>query len=363
MSNSLPPNHICYNALLKRDSTFEGIFFVGVKTTGVFCRPTCSARKPKRENVEFFGSCREAMLCGYRPCKVCSPLEQEGENPSWLAPLLDEIHHNPETRLSDSHLRERGIEPNRVRRWFKRHHGMTFQIYLRSIKIGRGFERIKNGDKVIDAALDSGYESLSGFADTFKKTTGLCPTESHEGRLVKMTRILTPLGPMLAGATDEGICLLEFFDRRMLQTQLEKLRKLLDAVPLLGSNEHLERLSVQLGEYFEGKRTDFDLQLVLPGTPFQQNVWAALRRIPYATTYSYKKLAELLDNPGAVRAVGRANGQNRVAILVPCHRVIGERGELAGYGGGVWRKRYLLNLERGCSAASLDKSEMGNPGR
>jgi AraC family transcriptional regulator of adaptative response/methylated-DNA-[protein]-cysteine methyltransferase len=363
MKNLLPPTDICYNALLKSDSGFEGIFVVGVRTTGIFCRPTCTARKPKKQNVEFFGSCREAMLSGYRPCKVCNPLGHEGENPSWLTPLLDEIQRRPEAGFSDRDLRERGMEPNRVRRWFKKHHGMTFQTYVRTLKISRGFERIKNGEKVIDAAFESGYESLSGFADTFKKTTGLSPTESHKGQLVKVTRILTPLGPMLAGATDEGICFLEFIDRRMLQTQLKRLRKLLNAVLLLGANKHLEELSRQLKEYFDGSRIDFDLPLVLPGTPFQQSVWAVLRKIPYGSTRSYKQQAELLGNPTAVRAVARANGDNRIAIVIPCHRVIGAQGELVGYGGGVWRKQYLLNLERGRSAVSLGKSEIGSDRR
>ncbi len=345
MTHPLPDNDLMYQALLHKDSHFEGIFFVGVKTTGIFCRPTCSARKPKQENVEFFGSTREALLYGYRPCKICHPLGQKGDLPDWLKPLIEEVNTNPEIRLQDCDLKERGIEPNRVRRWFKKHHGMTFQAYVRTLRISQAFGRIKYGEKVIDAAFESGYESLSGFTDSFKKTTGFSPNKSQHNHLITITRILTPLGPMLAGATTEGICLLEFIDRRMLETQLQRLKKLFKTEFIPGANPHFDTLHTQLEEYFAGKRQVFTLPLVVPGTAFQQNVWEVLQRIPYGSTRSYKEQAEILGNPKAIRAVARANGDNRIAIIIPCHRVIGTNGKLVGYGGGVWRKQYLLDHE------------------
>ena len=206
MSHPLPDSETLYTALLQRDSTFEGIFVVGVKTTGVFCRPGCRARMPKRENVEFFHSAQEALQHGYRPCKICRPLEYQGAPPAWLRPLLDDVHKSPLVKLKDSHVRERGLDPNRVRYWFKKQHGMTFQGYLRMLRIGRAFGRIRHGERVASTAFESGYQSLSGFADSFKKTAAFAPSRSQSKQLIPTTRILTPLGPMLAGATDEGIC-------------------------------------------------------------------------------------------------------------------------------------------------------------
>jgi len=222
---------------------------------------------------------------------------------------------------------------------------MTFQAYLRALRIGQAFGRIKHGERVAGTAFESGYESLSGFADSFKKTAGFSPSKSQESQLIATTRILTPLGPMLAGATDDGICLLEFVDRKMLETQLRRLSKLLNAECVPGFGKHFNKLNDQLQEYFSGKRREFDVPLVLPGTPFQQRVWAGLQTIPYGSTRSYKEQAETIGLPNAVRAVAKANGDNRIAIIIPCHRVIGANGELIGYGGGLWRKRYLLNHE------------------
>ena len=151
---------------------------------------------------------------------------------------------------------------------------------------------------------------------------------------------------MLAGAVDEGICLLEFVDRRMIETQIKRLKKYLNAEFVPGQNKYFDELDKQLKQYFEGKRKDFDLPLSLPGTDFQLKVWKELQKIPYGKTRSYQQQAIALKNPKAVRAVAKANGDNRIAIIIPCHRVIGKDGQLVGYGGGMWRKQYLLNLEK-----------------
>lgn len=347
MDHSLPDDDVLYEAFVNRDSSYEGIFFTGVKTTGVFCRPTCTARKAKRENVEFFASARDALLNGYRPCKLCSPLAYRGYVPDWLAPLLEEINEQPTIRLKDSDLRERGLDPRRVSSWFKKQHGMTFQAYLRALRIGQAFGRLKAGEEVTGTAFETGYGSLSGFSDSFKKTTGFSPGQSSGKQVILTTRILTPLGPMLAGATAQGICLLEFVDRRMLETQVERLNKALQAEFVPGFNPHLDNLNIQLAEYFRGERREFELPLVLSGSAFQRQVWEGLQTIPYGSTRSYKEQAALIGRPEAVRAVARANGDNRIAILIPCHRVIGSDGSLTGYGGGLWRKQYLLDLEAG----------------
>jgi AraC family transcriptional regulator of adaptative response/methylated-DNA-[protein]-cysteine methyltransferase len=270
MQQTLPDEKTMYRALLEKNSGFEGIFVAGIKTTGIFCRPTCTARKPKKENVEYFRTSREALLRGYRPCKLCLPLAPKGDAPDWLKPLIEEIDDNPDLRLKDSDLRERGMDPNRVRRWFRKNHGMTFHTYMRTLRIGHAFGNIRSGDNVIQTAFRSGYESLSGFTESFKKLTGFSPNKSTHHRLVTITRISTPLGPMLAGATDEGVCLLEFVDRRQIETQLKRTARLLDADLLPGSHEHLDELDRQLKEYFDGKRDRFTVPLVITGTPFQK---------------------------------------------------------------------------------------------
>jgi AraC family transcriptional regulator of adaptative response/methylated-DNA-[protein]-cysteine methyltransferase len=162
---------------------------------------------------------------------------------------------------------------------------------------------------------------------------------------VHLAWIDTPLGPMIAGADPRGVGLLEFTDRRMLEAQLATLRRRLGAALVPGENVHTRAMRRELGEYFAGTRRSFDVPLVHPGTPFQERVWQALRRVPYGTTCSYEALAKRIGSPRAVRAVGTANGLNRLAIVIPCHRVIGKDGSPVGYGGGVWRKRRLLELE------------------
>lgn len=334
-----------YRALLNKDAPFEGIFIAAVKTTGVFCRPSCTARKPKKENVEFFKNSGEALISGYRPCKVCKPLELFGETPVYIKSILNEISQNPSTKLKDWDLRQRGIEPSKIRRWFLKNHGITFHSYQRIFRINTAFKKIKNGESVSSAAFDTGYESLSGFGDSFKSIFGVSPSNTKSKQVIDITRFETPLGTMFACAVERGICLLEFSDRRMLETELKYLSKHFNATIMQGNNKHLEVLHQQLTEYFECKRKKFKLPLVTPGTEFQKAAWKELQTIPYASTRSYKEQASALKKPEAIRAVANANGMNRIAIIVPCHRVIGSDGNLTGYGGGLWRKKWLIDFE------------------
>ncbi len=345
-AGSLPDEETMWQTFLERDSQMEGIFFVAVKTTGIFCRPTCPARKPKRENIEFVASQKEALLRGFRPCKRCHPMEPPGAMPAYIKDLLRELNVANDVKISDADLRRRDLDPNRVRRWFKKHHGLTFQAYQRSLRISHAFGAIRHGEKVINAAYESGYESLSGFTDWFKQTTGFAPSQSKSRNIIHINRLLTPLGPMLVGATDEGICLLDFTDRRMLETLLKRLNRRMKASFIPGENPHFKHLEEQLKAYFNGELHEFEVPLVYAGSDFQTQVWDLLQTIPYGATRSYQEQAELMGNPKAVRAVARANGDNCLAILVPCHRVIGKDGHLTGYGGGLWRKQYLLDLER-----------------
>ena len=346
---------IMYNAILKKDASFEGLFFTAVKTTGIFCRPTCRARKPKKKNVEFFKTSKEALAHGYRPCKICRPLEKPDKTPDEIKSLLDEISADPSNKLKDQDLRERQLDPNTVRRWFMKHHGMTFHAYQRMLRINTAFKKIKNGEPVTSAAYDAGYESLSGFNDSFISVFGVSPTKSKKQQVVDITRLETPLGPMIACANEQGICLLEFTDRRMLETEFKDLAKRLNAILVLGENSHFKQLKEQLQEYFEGKRKEFTVPLFMPGSPFRQQVWEQLKTIPYGETRSYKEQAIAVGKPGAVRAVANANGMNRISILIPCHRVVGADGKLTGYGGGLWRKKHLLDLEKESSEKFNDQ--------
>lgn len=338
-------NDIMYQALYDKDPGFEGVFFAAVKTTGIFCRPTCTARKPKKENTEFFKTSKEALLKGYRPCKVCSPLEKYRETPDFIKEVLKELSENPSEKLSDYDLFKRGIEPSKMRRWFMKNHGITFQSYQRMYRINSAFKKIHRGESVTSAAYDSGFESVSGFTDRFKTVFGVSPNKSRSRRVIDLKRIETILGTMYVCAVDEGVCLLEFTDRRMLETSFLDLAKRLNATIVQGESKHFVLLEKELQEYFEGSRQVFTVPLFTPGSAFQQKVWQALQAIPFAKTVSYKDQAHAIGMPDAVRAVANANGKNRVSIIIPCHRVVGSDGQLTGYGGGVWRKKALLELE------------------
>ncbi len=346
MNNIYLSEEIMYKALLEKDEQFEGQFIAGVKTTGIFCRPSCTARKPKKDNVEYFETAKAALASGYRPCKVCKPLLMRGEIPEEIRNILDEIENNPSGKISDYTLFKKGIEPSRVRRWFLKNHGMTFQAYQRLIRINNAFNDIKEGNKVIEAAFENGYESLSGFQYTFKKATSINPNESVSNNRLTFIRFTTPLGPMMAVACEDGICMFDFTDRRMLETELKQIQKHFKSSILPGKSKYFEPLQRQIDEYYKGKRKNFDIPIVTPGSKFQNEVWKILQTIPYGETRSYKTQATLLGNVKAVRAVANANGDNRISIIIPCHRVIGEDGKLTGYGGGLWRKQWLLNLEK-----------------
>ncbi|MEN7546319.1 methylated-DNA--[protein]-cysteine S-methyltransferase [Rapidithrix thailandica] len=335
-----------YKALVEKNSQFIGVFYVGVKTTNIFCISTCRARKPKKENVVFYTSAKELLQNGFRPCKVCKPTEHAYEPPEEVMQAIRLVNEQPGEKISDYQLREKGISPENIRRWFKKHHGMTFQAYQRMIRINMAFQELKKGKNVTETAFESGYESLSGFGHTFKNLFGSSPEKSKNKSLIYMTRITTVLGPMFVCATQKGICLLEFTDRRMLETEFKDLQKRLNAIILAGENEHIKQLKSELKAYFEGTLKQFTVALHSPGTAFQQSVWTILQEIPYGETRSYQAQAEMLNNANAVRAVASANGLNRVAIVIPCHRVIGKDGNLTGYGGGLERKKWLLDHER-----------------
>ena len=336
-----------YQAIVNKDSSYEGLFVTAVKTTGIFCRPVCTARKPKIENVEFFSSTKEAIDHGYRPCKVCKPLEYTGKIPDHLQNLLEYIEQNPKAKLKDSDLLSKGLTPNTVRRWFKKNYGMTFHDYQRKLRLNLAHQHLRAGKSVTHTAYDMGFESLSGFSENIQKVFDASPSRVSSKDLINVIRLTTPLGPMIAAATSKGICLLEFADRSGLDTYLDKLNNRLSTTILPGYNDHLLALEQQVAHYFQGSQRNFDLQLQTTGTTFQKEVWDSLMSIPYGVTRTYSEQARQVGRDNATRAVAAANGQNRIAIVIPCHRVIGKDGGLTGYAGGVHRKKWLLDFEQG----------------
>jgi len=274
-------------------------------------------------------------------------LAVNGAPPPWVAELMARVEAAPGIRLKAADLRALGVTPERARRWFQQHYGMSFSAWCRGHRLAGAFTKIREGATLDDAVFDSGFESHSGFRDAFSRTFGEAPGRARkQGERIVTAMIESPIGPLLAGASDAGICLLEYTDRRMLEHNFETMRRRFGCAIVPGEHALLTQLRRELTEYFASKRRTFTLPLASRGTPFQEKVWQELCRIPHGETISYDELARRIGQPTAQRAVARANGMNRICILIPCHRVIGKDGSLTGYGGGLWRKRLLLELER-----------------
>jgi AraC family transcriptional regulator of adaptative response/methylated-DNA-[protein]-cysteine methyltransferase len=335
-----------YRALVNRDSSFEGIFFVGVRTTGIFCRPTCTAKKPARQNVDFFATPSEALHGGYRPCLRCNPMDPGKRPPKLIERLRAEVERAPGGRLTDKELATLSIDPSTARRQFKRHYGMTFQAYHRARRMGLALREVRKGGRVDEAKNGSGFESASGFREAFTKIFGDPPTAAKAHAAMFAERIDTPLGTMVAVVDDEGLRLLEFADRRALERELSILRKRLRTNVVPGEHKYLGQTRVELADYFSGKNLEFSVPLAPIGSDFQLRAWKVLRSIPTGETRSYSWMAKRLGDEGARRAVGRANGTNMMCVIIPCHRVIRADGTLCGYGGGLWRKKWLLDHEQ-----------------
>jgi AraC family transcriptional regulator of adaptative response/methylated-DNA-[protein]-cysteine methyltransferase len=223
---------------------------------------------------------------------------------------------------------------------------MTFHAYCRARRMGQALQELRVGSKLDDVVFDSGYESHSGFRGAFARTFGAPPGRARGAESIAVTLVESPLGPLVVGATSEALCLVEFATRRALAGQVDVLQRRFRCTVVPGQNATIERARRELDEYFAGTRRVFETPTVAPGTAFQESVWAALCAIPYGETRSYEAIARSVGRPGAVRAVGTANGANRLAIVIPCHRVVNKSGALGGYGGGLWRKQALLDWER-----------------
>jgi len=342
MLMTLPDDDSLYDALLARDPGWDGRVYVAVTSTGIFCRLTCPARKPLRRNCRFLPSTAECIAEGFRPCKRCHPL---GPDPM-VAHLLAALDADPARRWSEADLTARGLDPSTVRRAFRRATGRTFLDLARQRRLAAGAQALARGGRVIDAQLTAGYDSGSAFRAAFARMLGLAPAALGRGGQLQADWIDTPLGPMIAVACDHALHLLEFADRPALPREMQRLAAHAKGDLGLGRPAPIDHAARDLSAYFAGHSAGFTVPLACHGPPFTRAVWAQLQTIPAGATRSYSQIATALGRPTATRAVARANGANQIAILIPCHRVIGADGSLTGYGGGLWRKERLITLER-----------------
>jgi AraC family transcriptional regulator of adaptative response/methylated-DNA-[protein]-cysteine methyltransferase len=342
----LPNDDTLYEALVARDPGYEGRAYVGVTSTGVFCRLTCPAVKPKRDNCRFFETVAACLEAGFRPCRRCHPLAPAAEADPAIRTLLRALESDPARRWTEGDVVARGLDPSTVRRSFNRHYGMTFLELARLSHIRNGFETLSAGGRVIDAQLDAGFDSPSGFRVAFARFLGQPPSSFTGKELLKADWIDTPIGHMLAVSDRSSLHLLEFVDRKALPTELKKLNELSHGGLGIGRYAPTDQIESELDAYFRGQSADFNVPLALRGSAFTRSIWNALRQIPAGETRSYGDVARAIGKPAAARAVARANGANQIALVIPCHRVIGADGALTGYGGGLWRKQRLIELER-----------------
>lgn len=342
----LPDHDVLYQALVSRDASYEGRVFVGVASTGIFCRLTCPARNPKRENCHFFETVAACLEAGYRPCKRCSPLKPAAEADPMIAGLLVALEADPMRRWSEGDIVALGYDPSTVRRAFKRHYDMTFLEMARLGRLRDGFVTLSSGGRVIDAQQDAGFDSASGFRSAFARLLGRSPAQFTGDELLLADWFDTSLGPMIAVSDPYTLHLLEFADRRALPTELRRLQKNVKGGIGIGRHAPTESIKAELGDYFDGRSANFQTPLTMHGSPFTRRVWQELLTIPPGETRTYSDLARQIGKPSAVRAVARANGANQIALVIPCHRVLGADGSLTGYGGGLWRKQRLIELEK-----------------
>ncbi|WBU53481.1 bifunctional transcriptional activator/DNA repair enzyme AdaA [Paracoccus sp. SCSIO 75233] len=342
----LPDESALYTALTNRDPVYEGRAYVGVTSTGIFCRLTCPSRKPRPENCRWFATPAAAQAAGFRPCKRCYPAGATAEGDVAVTALRDAIEADPGRRWTEADIEEMGYDPSTIRRAFRRHFGMTFLQMAREARLREGARRVAGGDAVIEAQLDAGFDSASGFRQAFSKLFGHPPAAMRKGEGLVAEWIETPLGGMIAVADEDALHLLEFTDRKALKPQLARVSRDVKGRIALGRSSITEKTAQELSDYFSGRRDRFDLPVAPHGTAFQRRVWSALQQIPAGETRSYRDVANAIGQPTATRAVARANATNGIAIVIPCHRVIGADGTLTGYAGGLWRKEKLIAVEQ-----------------
>jgi len=258
--------------------------------------------------------------------------------------LISLVENRPDTKVSNDLLTKIGLDPSTARRQFLKRFGMSFTDYARARRLALAAKTLAKGGSVLDAQLDAGFESASGFRSAYAKTFGSAPSKTSADPLF-IDWLETPMGRMIAIADERALFLLEFTNRKNMRRQFDRLRKVQSRAILPGRTPITDQIEAELKTYFSGKLSDFKTPLATSGTDFQRQTWAALQTIPHGETRSYAQLAEMIDKPKAVRAVASANANNGLALIIPCHRVIGKNGGLGGYAGGITRKQQLIELE------------------
>ena len=345
-----PSAKACYAVFERKDMRFDGHLFLGVSSTGIFCRPGCPARLPKFENASFYDSAADALSAGFRACKRCHPT---GRDSGLIKALIALVEDEPDMKISDAALQARGITPSTARRQFLARFGMSFKDYARARRMGRAAQTLGAGGRVIDAQLDAGFDSASGFRSAYAKIFGAAPTKGHPAPLY-IEWLNTPMGRMIAIADEGALYLLEFTNRKNMRRQFDRIRKVQRRAILPGRTEITQQIEAELTAYFQRDLTEFTTPLATSGTDFQRQTWEALQSIPHGDTRSYAELAEMIGKPAAIRAVASANANNGLALIIPCHRVISKNGGLGGYAGGLRRKQDLLDLEAKAGSKSAE---------
>ncbi len=356
MMFDLPSDDALYAALMARDVRFEGRAFVGVTSTGVFCRLTCPARKPKRENCRFFDQIGPCIEAGFRPCLRCHPMAPAAEADPNVGHLLTALRAAPTRRWSEMDVSAMGLDPSTVRRAFKRHFGMTFLEMARLTRLRTAAAVLPQGGRVIDAQMEAGYESAAAFRASFARMLGMAPGKFAQDALLRADWIETRLGVMIAVSDKRALYLLEFAERKVLPAELKRLYAHAKGSLGFGRFDPVDQIAAEMEAFLDQRRARFEVPLAPLGSAFTQEVWRALRDIPAGETRSYSDVARSMGRPNATRAVARANGANPIAVVIPCHRVLGADGALTGYGGGLWRKQALIDLERGFAAQKQEKT-------
>jgi AraC family transcriptional regulator of adaptative response/methylated-DNA-[protein]-cysteine methyltransferase len=337
-----------WEAVVARDAAFDGQFYFSVETTGVYCRPGCAARLPKRANVRFHETREEAEAAGYRPCKRCRPDqpslgEQHAEKVAQACRLIETADEEPKL---DALAEAVGLSAYHFHRIFKQALGVTPKAYAMAHRSKRARKSLVEKGTVTEAIYDAGFNSNGRFYANSWEMLGMTPSDFRSGasgQTIRYTIGKSSLGLTLIAASEKGICAIFFGDEP--EGLREDLQATFPRAVIVGADKSFEKLTAKVLAFVDDPAKDLDLPLDVRGTAFQQRVWDALRRIPIGSTMSYAGLAKEIGAPKAVRAVARACATNPVAVAIPCHRVVGSNGSLTGYRGGVERKRALLAKE------------------
>jgi AraC family transcriptional regulator, regulatory protein of adaptative response / methylated-DNA-[protein]-cysteine methyltransferase len=330
---------MAWQAMADRDRSFDGKFVTGVLSTGIYCRPSCAARHPKRENVRFFAKAEQAEAAGLRACLRCCPNDVARDEAAVKA-AIEAIRMAESSPKLDELADLTGYSPAHLQRIFKRDTGLSPAAYARALRSGRVKDALDGGASVTEAIYEAGYGSASRFYED--KRMGMQPSvwkNGGAGATVHWASVETTLGPMMVAATDKGVCCLSFNEGE------EKLRERFPKADLHKGGDEFRKLLGEVVAQVEAPGHPHNIPLDVQGTAFQEAVWQELRKIPDGETRSYADIAAAIGKPKAVRAVGSANGANHVAVLIPCHRVVRSDGTMGGYAYGLEIKRLLLEKE------------------